>query len=266
VTRLHSVSGTTNDSTTLAPVIGVTGGRILGARVSGMDPVLLDATIESYFIDYGAGVVGAGGIPVYLSSIGSPEVVSRLDGLILAGGEDIDPRRYGAKPTRLTGPHDPYRDAFEFAAAEVALAAGVPILGVCRGHQLLNVVCGGTLFEDIHGMEELDTHFPRFPAPTRTQTVHLEPGSLAHAVLGDQVDVNSFHHQAVEKLGEGVAVTGRTSDGVVEALEIPGRDVLGVQWHPELYRAPDPVFGWIVDAATRRMAVTGRVGAVGLPG
>jgi putative glutamine amidotransferase len=247
-----------------SPLIGITGGRLLAGRVRGMHPVLLDATIESYFWDSANGVARAGGIPIHLSASGSAKVVERLDGIILAGGEDIDPRRYGRRPSRDVGPHDTRRDEFEFDLIAEAFACDVPILGVCRGLQLLNVACGGTLIADLGAREEFEEHLPIYPASTRVQTVTLAPGSLAAQVFGGELEVNSFHHQAVDEAGQGVEIVGRAADGVVEAIELPGRDVLGVQWHPELYRAADPAFDWVVSAATeyRRMAgrdVTDRV-------
>lgn len=235
-----------------APLIGITGGRLLAGRVRGMHPVLLDATIESYFSDSAQGVARAGGIPVHLSASGSASVVARLDGMILAGGEDIDPRRYGRRPSSEMGPHDTRRDEFELALIDEAFARDVPILGICRGQQLLNVACGGTLIADLGAREEFEEHLPIYPAATRVQTITLTPGSLAAQVFGEQLDINSFHHQAVDEAGEGVEIVGRSADGVVEAIELPGRDVLGVQWHPELYRAADPAFDWIVAAAAGR--------------
>lgn len=240
-----------------APLIGISGGRIVAGRVRGMHPVLLDATIETYFSDYAKGVARAGGIPVHLSAAGSGGVAERVDGIILAGGEDIDPRRYGARPSSVAGPYDPRRDEFELALIAEALARDIPILGICRGLQLLNVFRGGTLFADLGAQGEFEEHIPIYPASTRVQTVALKSGSLAARVFGEELDVNSFHHQAVDAVGEGVEVVGRSPDGVVEALELPGRQILGVQWHPELYRAADPAFDWIVSASAGRWQAAG---------
>ncbi|HEX3240828.1 MAG TPA: gamma-glutamyl-gamma-aminobutyrate hydrolase family protein [Solirubrobacterales bacterium] len=246
-----------------APLIGVSGSRLLAARVRGMHPVLLDATIDSYFSDFAKGVARAGGVPVQLSASAfqiSPSVaaaaVERLDGLVLAGGEDIDPRRYGRRPSSDVGPHDTLRDEFELALISAALARDIPILGICRGLQLLNVISGGTLIADLGARDEFEEHLPIYPAATRVQTVTFTPGSLAAQVFGDELDVNSFHHQAVDEAGKGVEIVGRSADGVVEAIEMPGREVLGVQWHPELYRAADPAFDWVVAAAAGRWEAT----------
>lgn len=247
------------------PLIGVTGSRLHAARVRGMHPVLLDATIDSYFSDFAKGVARAGGMPVQLSASafqlsasGVAGVVARLDGLVLAGGEDIDPRRYGRRPSRDVGPHDTLRDEFELALIAAAFERDIPILGICRGLQLLNVIRGGTLIADLGAREEFEEHLPIYPASTRVQTVMLTPGSLAAQVFGEELDINSFHHQAVDEAGEGVEIVGRSADGVVEAIELPGREVLGVQWHPELYRAADPAFDWIVSASAERWETDGR--------
>jgi putative glutamine amidotransferase len=236
-------------SADVAPLIGISGGRLLAARVRGMHPVLMDATIESYFADFASGVARAGGIPVHLSASGPAEVVKRCDGIVLAGGEDIDPRRYGQRPSSKVGPHDTGRDEFELNLIFEAFERDVPVLGICRGLQLLNVACGGTLLPDLGSSGEFEEHLPIYPAATRVQTVTLTPGSLAAQVFGEVLDVNSFHHQAVDEAGDGVEIVGRSADGVIEAIEIPGREVLGAQWHPELYRAADPAFDWVVSAA-----------------
>lgn len=232
-----------------APLIGISGGRLLASRVRGMHPVLMDATIESYFGDFAMGVARAGGIPVHLSVSGPTDVVKRVDGIVLAGGEDVDPRRYGQRPSGKVGPHDTRRDEFELALIFEAFERDIPILGICRGLQLLNVACGGTLIADLASRAEFEEHLPIYPAATRVQTVTLSSGSLAAQVFGGELDINSFHHQAVDEAGDGVEIVGRSADGVIEAIEIPGHDILGVQWHPELYRAPDPAFDWVVSAA-----------------
>ncbi|MGI5351225.1 gamma-glutamyl-gamma-aminobutyrate hydrolase family protein [Streptomyces sp. CA-250714] len=162
------------------------------------------------------------------------ETLSRLDGLVTAGGPDIDPSRYGADRHPRTGPAYPERDAWELALTREALARRVPLLAVCRGMQILNVALGGTLVQ----------HLPTTEAhrgPTGVFTPHevtVTPGTLLAKVLGndESVAVPTYHHQAVDRLGDGLTATAHAAhDSTVEAVEIPdaGHFVLGVQWHPE---------------------------------
>ncbi|UNZ20294.1 gamma-glutamyl-gamma-aminobutyrate hydrolase family protein [Streptomyces sp. 891-h] len=162
------------------------------------------------------------------------ETLSRLDGLVTAGGPDIDPARYGADRDPRTGPAYPERDAWELALTREALARRVPLLAVCRGMQLLNVALGGTL---VQHMATTEAH--RGPRGVFTpHDVSPVPGSLLAKVLGHEavVPVPTYHHQAVDTLGEGLVATAHaTHDGTVEALELVDAShfVLGVQWHPE---------------------------------
>ncbi len=177
-------------------------------------------------------VTRAGGIAVLLPPDGRPEaaaaVVARLDGLVIAGGPDVDPARYGAPRDPRTGPSAPERDAWELALIDAALAARAPLLGVCRGMQLLNVACGGTL------LQHLDGHAGP-PGVFGEHEVTPLPGTRLAETLPDPVRVRTFHHQAVDRLGAGMAVAAVAADGTVEAIELPDRDgfALGVQWHPE---------------------------------
>ncbi|MER6079858.1 gamma-glutamyl-gamma-aminobutyrate hydrolase family protein [Streptomyces sp. NPDC001833] len=156
--------------------------------------------------------------------------VARLDGLVIAGGPDVEPVRYGAEPDPRTGRPDRPRDAWELALIDAALAAGVPLLGICRGMQLLNVALGGTLVQHIDGHAETPGVFGHHP-------VKPVPGTLYAATVPEDTSVPTFHHQAVDRLGtELVASAHATDDGTIEAVELPaGRGwVLGVQWHPEM--------------------------------
>jgi putative glutamine amidotransferase len=164
-----------------------------------------------------------------------PDVLARVDGLLLLGGGDIDPRRYGATEwhERVYGVNRTH-DAFELAAVRVALDAGLPVLAVCRGMQVLNVALGGTLHQHL----EPTTVAHRLA----THEIELAPGSrVAQAMGTTRPSGYSVHHQAVERVADGLVVTGRTADGVIEAVEWPGGGwVVGVQWHPE-DTAPDDV-------------------------
>jgi putative glutamine amidotransferase len=145
--------------------------------------------------------------------------------------------------------HDAERDSYEAALIAAAVDAGIPVLGVCRGHQLLNVVLGGTLIEHLAGGPIV--HATRHAAPTDGDPAHVVEfveGSWVRAVYGARRVVNSWHHQAVDQLGQGLSVTGRTPDGVVESIGLDDRPVIGVQWHPEWSATqPDPIFAWLVN-------------------
>ena len=156
------------------------------------------------------------------------EAVSRLDGLVIAGGPDVEPVRYGAEREERTGPPAPERDAWELALIDAALAAGVPLLGICRGMQLLNVALGGTLVQHIDGHAEAVGVFGG-------HAVKPVPGSLYAGIVPEETFVPTYHHQAVDRLGEGLVPSAYAADGTVEAVELPSSDwVLGVQWHPEM--------------------------------
>jgi putative glutamine amidotransferase len=181
------------------------------------------------------GVVAAGGTPVLLPPVGewTAAQLSRLDGLVIAGGADIDPARYGADRVAATGPPRHDRDTSEHVLIDLALAAGLPLLAVCRGMQLLNVALGGTLHQ--HLPDEVgNTDHLVVPGTFGRVPVKIAPDSRVAAILGSQVDGHCHHHQAVDRLGTGLVPVGWAGDGTVEAVELPGeRFVVGVQWHPE---------------------------------
>jgi putative glutamine amidotransferase len=177
------------------------------------------------------------------------ELLDMLDGLILAGGSDIDPGSYGASPHPETGTTWPERDRFEIGLGTRALERDMPVLGICRGMEMLNVIHGGTLTQHL-GLE-LHRHTPGVFTDHR---VRLEPGSLAARVVGDEhTEVKSAHHQGLEELGEGVVASGIADDGVVEAIELPERSfAVGVLWHPEEDER-SRVVGALVEEARSRM-------------
>jgi putative glutamine amidotransferase len=203
---------------------------------------------------YSLAVQRAGGLAVILPpddavAENPDELLDMLDGLILAGGSDVDPATYGAKPHPETRGARPERDRFEIALGTRALERDMPLLGICRGMEMLNVIQGGTLNQHL-GLE-LHRHTPGAFTDHR---VELEPGSLAARVVGtDTTEVKSAHHQGLEELGEGVVATGHADDGVVEAIELPDSSfAVGVLWHPEEDER-SRVVGSLVDEARDRL-------------
>lgn len=190
---------------------------------------------------YVRSVLAAGGVPVILSPILGPSYAARaldgVDGLLLTGGEDIHPALYGAAPSPRAYPPSRERDLFELAAFAAARQRELPILGICRGIQLANVALGGTLFQDLPSERPGPiAHDPGSARDARTHAVRLLEGSLAAQALGStELSVNSFHHQAVDRLAPGLVATGWSEDGVIEAAEGPADSpwLLTVQWHPE---------------------------------
>ncbi|MEU1151271.1 gamma-glutamyl-gamma-aminobutyrate hydrolase family protein [Streptomyces sp. NPDC005863] len=156
-------------------------------------------------------------------------VVARLDGVVVAGGPDVEPARYGARPEERTGPPARERDAWELALIEAALDSGTPLLGICRGMQLLNVALGGTLVQHLDGHREQVGVFG-------THTVKPVPGTLYETIVPDaSTDVPTYHHQSVDRVGRNLVVSAYAEDGTAEALELPSPAwALGVQWHPEM--------------------------------
>jgi len=177
-------------------------------------------------------VQAAGGIAAMLPPDDpalAESVVARLDGLVIAGGPDVEPERYGAAPEPRTGPPARERDAWELALIGAALESGTPLLGICRGMQLLNVALGGTL------VQHLDGHRADLGV-FGSHTVKPVPGTRYAEIVPDTSSVPTYHHQSLDRLGEGLDPSAFAEDGTVEAVELPaGRGwVLGVQWHPEM--------------------------------
>lgn len=233
------------------PRIGISG------RVATVDAAARTGVNAAYV----ASVAAGGGLPLVLSPLAGPDaadaLLDGLDGLLLTGGDDLDPAAYGAAPHPKLGPLDPPRDAFEFALYRAARARGRPVLAICRGLQLVNVAHGGTLVQDLPSERPGPVrHAATGRRDARSHPVRLGPGSrVAQACGTGAFDVNSFHHQAIDRLGAGLTVTGHAPDGVVEACEADtGAWMVAVQWHPEeLTAAPGPdaaLFAAFVRAAT----------------
>lgn len=212
--------------------------------------------IDAAFRDHVDAVVGAGGVPIVLPVL-DPDLVAPLlegiDGLLLAGGGDIEPSRYHQAPAPEVDGVDPARDDFELVLAHSALEAGLPILGVGRGHQIANVALGGSLVQHVSTLTDAKHDVGERP-DEEVHRVRIALGSLLAAVVGSTtLGVNSLHHQVVELAGAGLQVVARSDDGLIEAVEGLGDlRVLGVQWRPERMRGAREhaaLFEWLVSEA-----------------
>jgi putative glutamine amidotransferase len=243
---------------------------------------------DYYGIGYARPVLAAGGMPVLLPYLDVAddriELLSRVDGLVLAGGRDIEPRRYGREVAHpLQGEAKPFLDEIELSYAKLAVAEGVPVLGVCRGCQILNIAFGGTLYGDSSEYPEGGADHPsamweewrelvratlegRPRPPHPTHPIDIEAGSMLASFLGERAVVDSYHHQAVRDLGDGVRAVAWAPHGVVEAIEMPRAPgfVLGVQWelHEEWQDSDAMLSIWGAFVAEARHRMDAREGVV----
>lgn len=227
----------------MAPVIGVT--ATLKEDVDQIADRPLGRFVRAD-LDYVEGVAHAGGVPVVLPPVGerraAEAVIGGLDGLLLSGGSDLDPSYYGEKPIPELNVTLPERDAFEMALIGQALRRGIPIFGICRGLQVLNVALGGTLYQDLPSQlgKDLLKHRQETPKWQATHEVEIHEGSWVGGITDStNVKVNSYHHQSIKDLADGLRVSARSSDGVIEAVEshdFSERWLVGVQWHAEAMR------------------------------
>lgn len=202
---------------------------------------------------YVTAVHRAGGIAVLLppQDGGADEVLSRVDGLVLAGGADVDPRRYGHPPDERTSSPRVLRDEWEIALVRAALRRDVPLLAVCRGLQILNVALGGSLHQHLPDLTGHERHQP-VPGTFGAVEVRTEPGTRTAGLLGSRAQVWCHHHQAVADLAPGLRVTARADDATVEAAEVSGQTfAVGVQWHPEQDSEGTRLFAGLVAEAQR---------------
>ena len=242
----------------MKPLIGITGNRhTFSSRLPG--PALIGLNVSD---DYAHGVEAAGGLPVVIPYLQDEATVrslaERLDGLLLAGGEDVSPLLYGEQPHLGLGEVIPERDELELRLVKAVMNLDKPVLGICRGIQLLNVALGGNLYQDLPREWAGDiSHSQRARRNHLSHRVRLEAGSRLHALLGEGTELlcNSYHHQAVKDLAPGLTPVAWDDDGLVEAFELQGDSfVVGVQWHPENLWRTYPVylglFQGLVNAAT----------------
>jgi putative glutamine amidotransferase len=224
------------------PLVGVTTYRQHASWATWDRP---GAVVQTSYVDC---VTGGGGRAVMLPPLEGPGelvgslgprvadsavlVAARLDALVLVGGADVDPSRYGQKRSEKTVETHPWRDENEIRLLDCFLQAGKPVLGVCRGAQVLNTFLGGTLYQHLPDVIGSSAHQPG-PGEFGERKIWSEPGSKVSQVIGDTFSVLCSHHQAMDRLGSGLAATAHTEDGVIEAVELAGGFVVGVQWHPE---------------------------------
>jgi putative glutamine amidotransferase len=264
------------------PLIGVTTSELRPAeRVTPLPEGEPRGHEMALGLPYLEGIEAAGGLPLVMPPLPDAAIESlldRLDGICLSGGPDLDPESYGAEPHAELGPTEPDLDRFELAVARRADAREMPILAICRGAQALNVVRGGALYQHLPDLSREILHRQDTPGDRPSHEVTLVPGSrLASLLAGGETDrggtleerisVNSFHHQAIERLGEDLVVSARAPDGTIEAIEDPARPFLiGVQWHAEtLVHRPyeAALFRGFVDACRREAAAGGRRRPIG---
>jgi gamma-glutamyl-gamma-aminobutyrate hydrolase PuuD len=211
---------------------------------------------------YADEVTEAGGIPVLVPPAvpdareAAEAVLDGVHGVVLAGGADVDPARYGAHRNPHTGPARENRDAWELDLARAALERDVPLFAICRGMQVLNVALGGSLVQHLPDAVGHDEHCPTVGVHGRHE-VRTEPQTRLHAILGDNALVATYHHQAVARLGSGLRPTAWAGDDTVEAVERDGRWILGVQWHPEVHDGA-ALFASFVGACVEFRASRGR--------
>lgn len=238
------------------PLIGISGRRWSARALGSNVPTAMSGLeFDLHFSDYPRSIALAGGLPVELTrDADAEEMVGHLDALVLTGGADVEPSHYGQEPDPDLGAVEPDRDAWELALLAAARAKGIPVLAICRGFQLVNVVFGGTLRQHVelddgsgHPQWDVDGH-------ERTHGVNVVEGTVTSGLYEGEIGVNSLHHQVVDEVGEGLIVTAKATDGVVEGLETPDGSIVAVQWHPELLDKPDPTFQWVVRAAKEKLA------------
>jgi len=230
-------------------IVAVTGRR-LGKRETW--PYSRALALPRGYVD---SVVRAGGQPVIVQDARDPKgLLERVDAVVLTGGPDVDPELYGEAAHPSVYGVDRGADDFECAVADIAVARGIPMLAICRGIQVLNVARGGTLYQHIPEDPGVPAHGqPGEAGGARVHDIRLDADSLV-ADLCDttQMAVSCHHHQAIAKLGDGLRVTARAADGIVEALELDGSFVLAVQWHPEDTAEDDPAQQRLFDALVRK--------------
>jgi putative glutamine amidotransferase len=241
------------------PVVGVTG-YLIGSE-SAQQAGFGSRDLAVFAAPYFTWLAGIGMLPVPITPlIDLEDSLDLVDGVVLSGGADIEPSHYGAERHSAVTDTCPERDEFELTLAKIALTRGIPVLGICRGLQVLNVALGGTLHQHLPDLPGTLVHSPEWTGLVRDRSkrwgptfheVEVSHPRLARLADDRQVETNTFHHQAADRLGDGLVVAARSADGVVEAVYGTDSPVLGVQWHPELHQPGEPAgeapFRWLVN-------------------
>lgn len=222
----------------MKPYIGITCDYDTGEQKNSFVPGQPIHNLRAFYTE---AIVAGGGIPILLPVSTQREIseayLDIIHGLVIPGSaSDIDPLYYAETPMLRLGPGNPERADFELALTRKALEKGIATLGICGGMQVLNVACGGSLYQDIPSqLPEAMKHQQVAPGWFASHGLHIEKGSRLHDIIGTEYyRVNSFHHQAVKVVAEGFRVTARADDGIIEGIESSGNGfVIGVQWHPE---------------------------------
>lgn len=238
------------------PLIGISGSVIIDD--GGIFPGYHRSYVNEDYVD---SVIQNGGVPYIIPFNENDEVIKmqldNVQGLILSGGHDVDPRFYGEEPKQKIGATWPERDHFDMRLLKLAEDNGIPVLGICRGAQIINVAHGGTLYQDLsyrseETLKHMQGHSPSLP----THGMKVKKNSKLATVLGKtEFRVNSFHHQLIKEVAPDLIATATAPDGVIEGLENKNGSVLAVQWHPEMLHKNKNVafmnnlFKWVVDNA-----------------
>ncbi|MDB8803786.1 MULTISPECIES: gamma-glutamyl-gamma-aminobutyrate hydrolase family protein [unclassified Romboutsia] len=225
------------------PIVGISGSLIIDE--GGMFPGYERAYVNN---DYVQSVAMCGGVPYIVPMVYNDEIireqVKNIDALILSGGHDVNPLNWGEEPHQKLGGILPKRDAYDFKLLKYALEMKKPILGICRGEQVINVCEGGSLYQDLSLIDGCYIkHNQGHLSNVATHTAIIREGTKLHNILGEsEIHVNSFHHLSVNELANGYIVCAESKDGVIEAIEKEGEEfVLGIQWHPEMMTKDYPI-------------------------
>ncbi|MEQ8197566.1 MAG: gamma-glutamyl-gamma-aminobutyrate hydrolase family protein [Clostridiaceae bacterium] len=222
------------------PLIGIVGNMLLNecTKLPGYEKVYIND-------DYVQAVHMAGGAPVILPLVSDVNTVIRqlemLDGIVISGGYDVNPLIYGEEPTEKQESICPERDNYDLKIIQMALKLNKPILGICRGLQIINVALGGNLYQDLSQNDDCYIkHRQKFKPDVGGHTVEVVKDTRIHKILGDSILVNSIHHQAIKELAPGFMVAAKAKDGTIEAIEKEDGFVMAVQWHPEMMASKHP--------------------------